>query len=239
MIKTLKLVEPIDGENVSPGREMVNKLLGERQEHLSEATGLRQAIERLSGAEQAEHAYSADLAGIEAREAADVQAWATSGKGDAPGPRIEERKDLENRSAETRATAAAARTAAGQLRQQLNEAERKAKAIEAEIELAVLDILAEEITPIVDELKEVAAHHNKLIAKALGVREPLILLGHQRNSRLPNSGLEHLRWLEQYDAKIGDLKPVGPSTDDVRRAQLEWSAHIAETTGGVVKGLDQ
>jgi hypothetical protein len=239
LANNLKLVNGGEGGQLSPGRQAIKMLLDDRQTLIAEGARLRAAIGCLSAAECAESAYSAELAAIEALEAADVQAWATSGAGDAPGPRIAERAELEGRSSEARAKAAAARTAAGQLRQQLAEAERKAKAIEAEIEIAILPVLSDEAAPIIEELKRVSARHNELIALALGIREPIILLGHQRNSRLPDTGRSHLTWLERYDTQIGDLKPQGPSLDQVAHARLEWFARIAQATGGIVKGLDQ
>jgi hypothetical protein len=238
LTNNLKLVDGSKGEQLSPGRQAIKTLLDQRQTFISEGIRLRAAIERLSGAERLEATYGAELAAIEASEAADVQEWATSGDGDAPGPRAAERADLEARHSEARAKASAARTAAGQLRQQLTEAERKARGIEAEIEMALLPVLAAEIDPIIAELKQVAARHNELIALAVGIREPMIRLGHSRNARQPDAGREHLVWLEKYDTRVGDLKPVGPSMDQVQHARLEWFGVIAEATAGVV-GLDQ
>ncbi|MCJ2048529.1 hypothetical protein [Methylobacterium sp. J-070] len=158
--------------DLSPARAALIDAYVQRDALQATSGKILAARERLREAEAAEDAAKAALSALAAGEAEAYRVWALSTRGPEPRPNLEARRAAEDRLAEAKARADAARGAATVFTSGMNAAERESQRVEASIASAVNAILLEELqaeTEIAERTFAAAVERVKSLRKLAGV----------------------------------------------------------------------
>jgi hypothetical protein len=158
----------------SPARDRLAECLTARSEAEAKIAAANESMARLAGHEDAVNAARSELTAIDIADAAAVTLWAKSGDGAAPTTDVERREAISRALSQAESQARAAASARAALAAEMEAATQPLAGIATWSNVAVAQIVAEEMAPLIADLEDAQRSLAAKIERVKMLREHVI-----------------------------------------------------------------
>lgn len=214
-------------------RARLASIVAERAEIAARIREIDAAEARLLSTASPDAEAERELAALDAAASRELAEWARSGaEGEPPNPDSAKREELFQRASKAQARARAVEGARADLNAERNAEARKLAALESRIDPAVLDVLTDEVTPVADEFKRLAAAAGELAWRVVSFKATAIEMAHAAKEEARGEFFARLPAI--VDRLEGILPPPSLDGSEGLPHRASWLALAARLRGGDV-----
>jgi hypothetical protein len=193
---------------LTPNRQALVDLNAARAASKAHCAELQERLNRLSALRNAVAPLEAELASLDAAEAAALADWSASPDAPAPSPDIGARDDIMARLTAARQQVAGAEMATATVEHVLGRANTKAGDLEREVPALIANVLIDEARSLLPGIVEATAALAKVQGRYAGLRKFLLERAEAAKDVALRSGF--FRDLERLDRESADAASIGP-----------------------------